>query len=255
MTERGSLSRPGWAVSLLPIVSRSARQMTLRGGGGFRATGGRLLSDHRDRALRMFQHHMGDRTRQQLGKATATAAEHEQLGPFRLLDECFAHVMVMADQLDLEPDLGEPATFGLQRPEEMMTLNRLHAVYPGHESRIAPHGRGPDPHSGQRCLAARRTLESKPDRLCRRMRTIHTGNNSSACRPKIAARGRRDDDQWARSMGRQGAPQRPLCEAGEAVRAAATHHEKFGVVSSGEQCRRGGSPNQFAGDLDNARAR
>jgi hypothetical protein len=203
----------------------------------------------------MLQHHMGDRTTQELGKAPATAAEHEQLGAFRLLDECFAHVVVMADQLDLELDLGEPATFGLQRPEEMTTLNRLHAVYPGHESRIAPHGRGPDPHSGQRCLAARRTLESKPDRLCRKTRTIHTSNNSSACRPKIATRGRRDDDQGARSTSRQGAPQGPLWEAGEAVRAAATHHEEFGVVSSGEQCRRRGSPNQLAGDFDRARAR
>jgi hypothetical protein len=235
MTDRGSLSGPGWAASIrMPSLSRPARKMTLRGDGGFPATGGRLPSDHRDRALRMLQHQMGDRTTQQLGKATATAAEHEQPGPFRLLDECFAHLVVVADQLYLELDLGEPAMFGLQRPEEMVAFKRLHAVYPGHESRIAPHGRGPDPHGGQRCLAARRSLESKLDRLCRKMRTIHTSNNSSGCRPKIAVGGRRDDDQGARSMGRQGAAHRPLWEAGEAVRAAATHHEEFGVLSLGE---------------------
>jgi hypothetical protein len=205
--------------------------MTLRGDP---TTGGRFPSDHGDGAPHMRQRRMGDRTTKQLGQATAAAAEHEQLGLCGLLDERSAHVVVVADQLDLDLDLGEPVTFGLQRAEEMVALNRLHTVDPGHESRIAPHGRGPDPHGGQPDLPARRSLESKPDRLCRQMRAIHTYNDPSVSGPKIVAGGRVDHDEWARSMGRQGDAHRPFWKAGEAVGAAATHHEEFGAASLAE---------------------
>jgi len=179
----------------------------------------------------MLQCRVGDGTKEQLSEATAAATEHQQLGACGLLHECSGHVVVVADQLDLELDLGEPVTFGLQRPEEVVALNRLHAVHSGHESRISPHGRWPDPHGGQPDLPASCGLESKPDRLGRQMRAIHTYDNSSGSGPKIVAGGRGDDDERARSMGRQGATHRPLGKAGEAVGAAATHHEELGVVS------------------------
>ena len=204
MPDRGSLSGPGWATNLcMPSGSRPARTMTLPGDRGSSTTCGRATSDHGDGALCMLQSRAGDRPKEQLGKAATTATEHEQLGPCGLLDECSAHVVVVADQFDLQLDLGEAVTLGLERPAEMFALDRLHPVHPGHEPRIAPHGRGPNPHGGQPHLPARCSLESKSDGRCRQMREIHTYDNPSGGGPEIGVGARGDDNEWACSMSRQ----------------------------------------------------
>jgi hypothetical protein len=187
-----------------------------------------------------------------LGEATVAAAatKHEHLGPGGLLDECSAHVVVVANELDVELDLGELVAFGLQRPEETVALTGLHAVHPRHEPRIPPHGRRPNPHRCQPHLPTCCSLEGEPDRLCRRLRAIHTDDDAWGRGPGTLADRRPDHDDRASSIGRQGDAHRPLRKAAEGVGTAAAHHEEFGVVSSTEERRRGSSQHQLTGDAD-----
>jgi hypothetical protein len=108
--------------------------------------------------------------------------------------------------------------------DEVLALNRFHTVHPGHESRIAPYGRGPHPNGGQSDLPARCILESKPDRCSRKMRAIHTYNNPTGSGPRIVTRDRVDNDEWARSVGRHGDAHRLPWKAGNALGGTAAHH-------------------------------